>query len=37
MKTSVLFRKVHYWGAIVILVPGLIVIGTGILLQVKKH
>lgn len=37
MKSSVLFRKIHYWGAIVVLVPALIVISTGILLQVKKH
>ncbi len=29
-------RKSHHWGAIVILIPVVIIIGSGILLQVKK-
>lgn len=32
-----LLRKVHYWGAIIVALPVLIVIGTGILLQVKPQ
>ncbi len=30
-------RKSHHWGAIVILIPVVIIIGSGILLQVKKE
>ncbi|MBC8346940.1 MAG: PepSY domain-containing protein [Candidatus Marinimicrobia bacterium] len=30
-------RKTHHWGAIVILIPIMIIIGSGILLQVKKE
>ena len=30
-------RKTHYWGAFVIFIPIIIIIGTGILLQVKKE
>lgn len=37
MKTSALVRKLHYWGSILVLVPILIVIVTGLLLQVKKQ
>src|SRR5262245_9182199 len=37
MKLSVLSRKVHYWTSIVIAVPLLIVIVTGLLLQLKKE
>ena len=29
-------RKTHYWGAFVISIPIIIIIGTGILLQLKK-
>lgn len=36
-KASVLSRKLHRWGAIAIAVPAAIVIGTGLLLQVKKQ
>lgn len=37
MKWQLLTRRVHYWGAIVFALPGLVMITTGILLQVKKH
>ena|SRR5687768_13274799 len=37
MKFHLLTRKVHYWGAIVIALPVVIIICTGILLQVKKQ
>jgi len=37
MKFHLLTRKVHYWGAIVIAVPVVIIICTGLLLQVKKQ
>jgi prepilin-type N-terminal cleavage/methylation domain-containing protein/prepilin-type processing-associated H-X9-DG protein len=37
MKPQILNRKVHYWAAIVVAVPVLIVIVTGLLLQVKKQ
>ena len=30
-------RKTHYWGAFLIFIPTIIIIGTGILLQVKKE
>jgi uncharacterized iron-regulated membrane protein len=30
-------RQTHYWGAIIIVLPVLIVIGSGLLLQVKKQ
>ncbi len=36
MKLSVLNRKVHYWGSIIITIPLLLVIATGILLLLKK-
>jgi len=36
MKAQVLFRKVHYWGAIIIALPLIIMIGAGILLMLKK-
>ena len=36
MKISVLNRKVHYWGSIIIALPLLLVIGSGILLLLKK-
>lgn len=36
MKASVLNRKLHRWGAILTAVPLLVVIATGIVLQVKK-
>lgn len=37
MKTQKLFRKIHHWGSFLIAVPLLIMIGTGILLMVKKE
>jgi uncharacterized iron-regulated membrane protein len=37
MKFSFWNRKVHYWASIIIAVPSLIVICTGLLLQVKKQ
>jgi uncharacterized iron-regulated membrane protein len=37
MKASILNRKLHRWGAILIALPLLAVICTGILLQVKKQ
>jgi len=30
-------RQIHYWGSVIIIIPVLIVIGTGLLLQVKKQ
>lgn len=36
MKISVLNRKVHYWGSIIIVLPLLLIIGSGILLLLKK-
>lgn len=37
MHFSRLNRKVHSWGSLVIALPILVVIGSGLLLQVKKH
>lgn len=37
MKLQVLNRKVHYWGSIVLAIPLLIIILSGIVLQLKKH
>ncbi len=37
MKLQILLRKIHHWGAIVIAVPLLVMIGAGVLLQVKKQ
>lgn len=36
MKFTILNRKIHYWGSIIITIPLLIVIGSGILLLLKK-
>ncbi len=30
-------RKIHYWGGMIIIIPLLLVVGSGILLQVKKQ
>lgn len=36
MKTQVLFRKIHHWGSIVIAIPVVIIIVSGLFLQLKK-
>jgi uncharacterized iron-regulated membrane protein len=37
MKLRILTRKVHYWSSIVIVAPLLVIITTGLLLQLKKN
>jgi len=37
MKSHILYRKTHYWGSLIIALPTLIMITTGILLLVKKE
>jgi uncharacterized iron-regulated membrane protein len=37
MKLNRLFRKLHFWGALLIFIPIMVVIMSGILLQVKKE
>ena len=37
MKTAKWNRKLHRWGAILVAIPLIVVIGTGILLQFKKQ
>ena len=37
MKAQVLYRKIHHWGAIIIALPLIIMIGAGILLMLKKE
>jgi uncharacterized iron-regulated membrane protein len=37
MNLNILNRKVHYWAAIIIALPILVVIASGILLQLKKE
>lgn len=37
MKLHSLNRKVHYWGAIIIALPTLVIICSGLLLQMKKQ
>ncbi len=37
MKSHLLYRKAHYWGSLIIALPTLIMITTGILLLVKKE
>jgi uncharacterized iron-regulated membrane protein len=36
MKFNILNRKIHYWASIVVALPILVIISTGILLQLKK-
>lgn len=36
MKTSVLLRKIHHWGSIIVSIPLIIIIGAGLMLQLKK-
>lgn len=37
IKWNIFFRKSHYWVAIVVAAPFLVVIGSGLLLQLKKE
>ena len=37
MKLKILTRKIHYWASIAIAVPLLVIICTGLLLQLKKN
>lgn len=37
MTFNILNRKIHYWASAVIAVPALVLIGSGLLLQSKKH
>ena len=37
MHWNTLNRKVHYWATIVVALPVLVIIGSGIVLQLKKH
>ena len=37
MRFNVLNRKVHYWASFAVAVPLLVMIGSGLLLQSKKH
>ena len=37
MKFNLLNRKIHNWGSIIVSIPIIIIIGTGLLLQVKKE
>ncbi len=37
MNPSVLNRKIHYWAGFTVAVPLLVMIGSGLMLQMKKH
>ncbi|HET7697591.1 MAG TPA: PepSY domain-containing protein [Vicinamibacterales bacterium] len=37
MKFNVANRKVHYWASAIVALPALILLGSGLLLQAKKH
>ena len=37
MHFNILNRKVHYWASFIAAIPLLVMIGSGLLLQVKKH
>ncbi|XZE43244.1 PepSY domain-containing protein [Pirellulaceae bacterium SH467] len=37
MRPHILNRRIHYWGTLAVAIPMLIVIATGILLQLKKE
>lgn len=37
MKLQVLGRRIHYWLAIAVALPALVIFGSGVLLQVKKQ
>jgi hypothetical protein len=37
LSYNVLNRKIHYWASAIIAIPALVLIGSGLLLQSKKH
>jgi uncharacterized iron-regulated membrane protein len=37
MRAQKVFRRLHYWGAAIAGIPVVIILGTGILLQLKKN
>lgn len=37
MNWNILNRKIHHWGSIVIALPVLLILGTGLMLQLKKQ
>lgn len=37
MSFNILNRKVHYWASAIVAIPALVLIGSGLLLQTKKH
>ena len=37
MRLNLLIRKIHYWASLVVAVPLLVIIATGLLLQIKKQ
>ena len=37
MRYKLINRRVHYWASIVLALPVLVIIGSGLLLQLKKH
>lgn len=37
MNLNVLTRRLHYWGSALIALPVIVMIGSGLLLQLKKH
>lgn len=37
MRYNLINRRIHYWACIVLALPVLVIIGSGLLLQLKKH
>lgn len=37
MRLNLLNRRIHYWATVLIALPVLVIIGSGLLLQMKKH
>lgn len=37
MKFNVVNRKIHHWAGAIIAIPALVLLGSGVLLQAKKH
>jgi uncharacterized iron-regulated membrane protein len=37
MNLNVANRKIHYWGSLIVALPLLVIIGSGVLLQLKKQ